>query len=224
VILVPVGNRIEPGCDEGLRTLERRGYPVRRVFGYSAIDQARSQMATDALADGFEWLMWIDADVVFEPRDVDRLRTHERPFICGIYPKKGVRAFAANFASDTRCVKFGRHGGLVTVPRIGFGFALNHRDVYARIRDHARLPVCNRAWGETLVPYFMPMVAEDDGLPSYLAEDFAFCERATAAGISIFVDTTVRLWHVGTYPYGWEDAGRDVQRHDDYSFFIQSPE
>ena len=25
-------------------------------------------------------------------------------------------------------------------------------------------------------------------------------------------DTTIRLWHIGNYEYGWEDAGREVNR------------
>jgi hypothetical protein len=33
-------------------------------------------------------------------------------------------------------------------------------------------------------------------------------------------DTSIRLWHVGSYRYGWEDAGRDVERFDDYTFDI----
>lgn len=49
VILMPVGGAIEPRCEDGLRELERRGYPVWRVRGYSAIDAARNQMASDAL-------------------------------------------------------------------------------------------------------------------------------------------------------------------------------
>ena len=98
VVLVPVGGAIEAGCDDALRELERRGYAVRRVRGYSAVDAARNQMATDALAAGFDELMWIDSDVVFDPDDVDRLRAHDRPFTCGIYPKKGPRQFACEFA------------------------------------------------------------------------------------------------------------------------------
>ncbi|HTU92002.1 MAG TPA: hypothetical protein VMF69_18105 [Gemmataceae bacterium] len=79
VVLVPVGGGIDPGCDEGLCELERRGYAVRRVRGYSAIDAARNQMASDALSQGYAELMWIDADVVFDPDDVDKLRRHELP-------------------------------------------------------------------------------------------------------------------------------------------------
>jgi hypothetical protein len=50
IVLVPVGGAIDPGCEDGLRELERRGYPVWRVRGYSAIDAARNQMASGALA------------------------------------------------------------------------------------------------------------------------------------------------------------------------------
>ena len=73
-ILVPVGSHIEAECERSLVELERRGYIVRRVEGYAAIDQGRSQMATDALRDGFEELLWIDSDMGFDPDEVDRLR------------------------------------------------------------------------------------------------------------------------------------------------------
>ena len=69
VILVPIGGAIEPDCDDALRQLERRSHPVWRVRGYAAIDAARNQMATDALAQGFDELMWIDSDVVFGVKD-----------------------------------------------------------------------------------------------------------------------------------------------------------
>ena len=62
VILVPVGSAIDSGCEDALRELERRGYAVWRVRGYSAIDAARNQMASDALAQCFDELMWIDSD------------------------------------------------------------------------------------------------------------------------------------------------------------------
>lgn len=56
VVLVPVGNSVEKDCELGFRELERRGYPVWRVYGYSAINQARNQLATNALDQGFDEL------------------------------------------------------------------------------------------------------------------------------------------------------------------------
>ncbi|MHB1559092.1 MAG: sulfotransferase [Isosphaeraceae bacterium] len=123
VILVPVGHHIEPSCDAALRELERRGYTVRRVHGYSAIDQARNQMATDALRDGFQEILWIDADIVFAPEAVDRLRSHGESVICGIYAKKGEnqRSFACKFPRGTSSVSF-RQGW-----RIGRACLRGHR-------------------------------------------------------------------------------------------------
>ena len=54
VILTPVSNNIEPAVDDALKELEKRGYPVWRVRGYSAIDQGRNQLATDAMEQGFD--------------------------------------------------------------------------------------------------------------------------------------------------------------------------
>ena len=90
-MLVPVAGAIDPDCEEALRELERRGYAVWRVRGYSAIDAARNQMASDALAQGFDELMWIDADIVFDPDDVDKLRQHDLPLVFGICAKKARR-------------------------------------------------------------------------------------------------------------------------------------
>src|SRR5947209_7646053 len=90
VILVPANNGIEPACDHALRQLERMGHPVWRVPGFSAIDTARSQIATDAVARGFEELMWIDSDIEFDPAAVERLRSHNLPIVGGCIPRKGL--------------------------------------------------------------------------------------------------------------------------------------
>jgi hypothetical protein len=91
VVLVPIGGHLDPGCDDALGALERLGHPVWRVRGYSAVDAARNQFATDALGQGFAELMWVDSDVAFDPNDVAKLRAHDLPFTCGLYPKKGPR-------------------------------------------------------------------------------------------------------------------------------------
>lgn len=221
VALVPNNGTIDPGCEDGLKELERRGYAVRRVRGYSAIDAARCQMATDALRDGFDELMWIDSDIVFDPNDVDKLRAHNRPITCGIYPKKGPRQFASAFLPGTTEVKFGGKGGLLDILYCGFGFTHTRREVYESIRTKLNLTECNLGFNKPLYPFFAPLEAPDSqGKPWYLNEDFAFCERARQCGYVVQADTTIRLWHVGTYRYGWEDAGRDVQRFGNYTYHL----
>jgi hypothetical protein len=218
---VPVGGVIDPGCEDALRELERRGYPVWRVRGYAAIDAARNQMASDALAQGFDELMWIDSDIVFDPDDVDKLRRHDQPLVCGIYPKKGCRQFACAFLPDTREVLFGRRGGSIELLYCGFGFVHTRRVVYETMQRELRLPECNQRFkGLPLVPYFAPLIVGEGEQAWYLAEDYSFCERARRCGFRIMADTSIRLWHVGIYRYGWEDAGRDVERFANYTFHV----
>ncbi len=220
-ILVPVGSAIDPGCEDALCKLERRGYAVWRIRGYSAIDAARNQMASDALAQGFDELMWIDSDMVFDPDDVDKLRRHDLPLVCGIYPKKACREFACSFLPETRNVLFGVRGGLIELLYCGFGFVHTRRVVYETMQRELKLPLCNQRFkGLPLVPYFAPVIVGEGEQAWYLGEDYSFCERARHCGFRIMADTTIRLWHVGNYRYGWEDAGRDVERFRDYTFHI----
>lgn len=219
VILVPVAHRLEPECDASLRELESQGYVVRRMWGMANIDLCRSQMATDALEDGFEELFWIDADIGFSPAAVGRLRSHGLPLACGIYPKKGQRALAANLGHDTKQVVFGPQGGLLEIQYAATGFLYTQAAVYADIQKHCRLPHCNRRFGTPVVPYFLPLVvAEKSGEFWYMTEDFSFCERARQTGIKILADTTIRLQHIGSYRYGWEDAGSELARYGTYVF------
>ena len=72
-----------------------------------------------------------------------------------------------------------------------------------------------------------PLTAEHQSLTTpawYLAEDFAFCERARQCGYKIMADTTIRLYHYGSYGYTWEDAGTDAKRFGTYHFQVQPPE
>ncbi|MEO8498622.1 MAG: class I SAM-dependent methyltransferase, partial [Planctomycetota bacterium] len=217
-ILVPTGGSIVPGCEESLRVLEQRGYVVRRVGGYSQIDVARNEIASQALLDGFLETIWIDADIGFHPDAVEKLRAHNLPIVCGIYPKKGRRELACSPLPGTKTLVFGRNGGLHEIQYAATGFLLVRRQVYVDIQFKLGLPLCNETFGANIVPYFMPLIQPHREGRWYLGEDYAFCERARQAGHKILADTTIRLWHVGNYQYGWEDAGREVTRFEDYTY------
>jgi hypothetical protein len=217
-ILVPFASSIIPPCERALQELERRGYHVRRVGGYAAIDQGRNQMATDALVDGFAETMWIDADIEFHPDSIDRLRSYNLPLVAGIYPQKGKRALASHGIPETPRMVFGKGGGLVEMLYVGAGFLLVRREVYLTIQEQLELPVCNERFRNEspMIPFFYPMTCPCEDGHWYLAEDYAFCERARRCGYRIMADTTIRLWHVGTRTYGWEDAGTEPERFETF--------
>ena len=231
VVLVPSQGRIVKQCETALQELSRRGYIVRRVEGYSAIDQARNQMGSDALNDGFQETLWIDSDIGFQPDDVEKLRQHGLPLSCGIYPKKGQRELAIHILPGTPTMRLGISGGLHEVLYCGTGFLHVRRSVYETMISTLNLPVCNEHANRPMWPFFQPLVrsapwhsrraAIADGDPPghwYLGEDFAFCHRARQCEIPIIADTTIRLWHIGDYAYSWEEAGIDRQRFGDFHF------
>jgi hypothetical protein len=72
-----------------------------------------------------------------------------------------------------------------------------------------------------MIPFFQPLVVPDGAGHWYLAEDYSFCYRARECGYAIMADTTIRLMHIGTYAYGWEDAGGERPRYGDYTFHVR---
>lgn len=222
IVLVPVATTIEPECDASLSRLRAQGAKVRVFRGASAIDQIRSMMAHDALREGFTKLMWIDADIAFDPGDVDRLLAHDKPFVCGLYPKKSGRALASHVLPGTKELVFGAEGGLVEILYAAGGFTLVDASVYATTREKLTLPTCNEQFDAPFVPWYQPMLKETPDGPWYLAEDYAFSERARQVGIGIFADTTIRLRHIGRYAFQWEDAGAELKRHPSFRLVIKS--
>jgi hypothetical protein len=221
VVLVPVGGAIEAECERGLAELEKRGYEVRRRGVHGAVDLGRSILASAALADGFDELMWIDSDIGFTADDVERLRAHENAFTCALYPKRGVGELACHAKAGTKELVFGPHGGLVEMRYVGFGFCLVRREVFEAVERVEALPTCSKKSAQPFVPYFQPLVIENEGDHWYLAEDFAFCERARRAGHPVFADTRIRLFHVGRYGYSWEDAMGPRDRHENVKMILK---
>jgi len=220
VILVPYTGQIVPDCERVLTELERRGYTVWQIRGYSAIDQGRNQMATDALAQGFEETIWIDADIACDAAAVEQLRQHDEPIVCGLYPQEGRRALACHVIEGTQQLVFGEQGGLTEVRYAGTGFMRIRREVYLEMQRRRELPVCNERFGQTMVPFFQPSVQPIDEGAWYLAEDYSFCERARCCGYRIAADTSIRLWHVGQYAYSWEDAGLERRRFGSFVYHL----
>jgi hypothetical protein len=216
VVLVSAFGPVSARCEDGLKELERRGYTVRRGRGFSAIDQGRNQMASAALMDGFDETMWIDSDIGFSAEAIERLRSHALPICCGIYPQPPGRSVACHLLPGTDKLVFGEKGGLIEIKYAAAGFLHVRRAAYEAIREQLQLPLCNTRFGRGNWPFFQPLAVEDEEAKCrrYLTEDYAFSHRARLAGLKVMADTAIRLWRMGSYTYGWEDAGRAPDRFD----------
>jgi hypothetical protein len=68
------------------------GVPVywAQITNESLITRARNELARLFLEKGFDYLMFIDADISYDGQAVAQLMAADRDITCGIYPKKEV--------------------------------------------------------------------------------------------------------------------------------------
>jgi hypothetical protein len=157
----------------------------------------------------------------FDPEAVERLRSHGKAVVGGIYPAFNRRAFACEFFENTTTVRLGAQGGLLEVASLGFGFLYTRKEVYEQVARQFDLPVCNRAFNEEMLPYFLPSVESSPLGLRYLSGEQAFCARIRACGFSLYVDTTIRLSRLVAHAFGWEDAGSSTDRFENYTFHLK---
>ncbi len=220
VVLVPHLHGVEWECEQGLRRLEEAGVKVVRRAGSSAVDAARNELASSALHDGFESMIFIDADVGFDPADALRLLARPEPVLCGVYAKKGTRGLTSRFGEGVKEVHFGPDAvGPYPVRFAATGFLRIKSWVLRQMIARLELPLCNTKWSRGVWPFFMPMIVPHDGDKlHYLGEDWSFSHRLAEIGITPLADTTIRLWHWGRHAFGWEDAGEGRARYRSYTF------
>ena len=167
-------------------------------------------------------LLFVDADIGFEPEDVFRLLSHERDVVGGLYP---VRASIWDDAARSRLDRgegpetagfryvgepTGPAGadGLVPARYAGTGFLLISRHAIERLVDAHPETRCRHAHVATRSdrPEAPEAAAEfhalfdcliDPTTRAYLSEDFAFCSRWRTIGGTVWLDPTLSLSHHG---------------------------
>jgi hypothetical protein len=205
-VLVPYYSAIEKECEAGLRALVTAGIALSR-FSLSAIDLLRSAMLSDALGQGFDSILFIDADIGFDPADALRLLARPEPVVAGIYMKNKGRDFAGTFAQGVTKVIFGPAAPcLYPMLYAPTGFLRIRAEVLRRMIDELKLPQCH--WGsfKGIYPFFLPLCVPDGrGGTRYLTEDYSFSHRLSQIGVTPMADTTIKLFHYKKYGFSYDD-------------------
>lgn len=172
-----------------------------RTLSGSLIDDARDAFARDAIKDGFDYILFVDSDMVFAEDTLDQLLADDKDIVSGIFFKR-----VPPYTPTIHCVD----GGIaIDYPRdtlfecgaCGMAYTLIKVSALKEVMDE--FGTCfQRAYP--------------------LGEDLSFCKRWKALEMKtgkphkIFCDSRVKIGHIGTMIVGEQtfDAYRKKLEND----------
>ncbi len=153
-------------------------------------DMARDTGCLKLLELGWEWLFFLDDDVIAPPDTVFRLIGHNKPIVSGVYYRR-YNPLAPVMLKDSQngpqwIAEYPKNS-LIEVDFVGAGCLLIHRDV---LKSLPRLS--NRC-------HWFEWRCDRTDLPHLekTSEDFTFCKHARNHGFKIHVDTSIQCSHIG---------------------------
>ena len=187
----------------------------------SLIPRGRSILAERAMRSQATHLLFIDADIGFQPLSILRMIAYDAPVTTGIYAKKGLNWSDICKSKRTDIGSLRDAGlnyninlvpgqtqhqvenGFVAVLDSATGFMLIRmdslrflRDVYAPTHTVKNDIPSSRDSISEYVALFDCMICPTS--KRYLSEDYAFCRRCQEHGLSVHADLFAPLTHTGS--------------------------
>jgi len=180
-------------------------WTMETMTNESLISRARNTLTAKFLHNKESThLMFIDADIGWEPWHLLVMLNAQKDVIGGLYPMKSLPVKWCVNGFDGAQVS--EDGTLQEVSKTGTGFMLIKRDVFEKLNAHPAtkpflndigLPVELNPYMKT---YFDTAVREN----RYYSEDWTFCENWRDIGGQVWVDKRVLLRHTGTYVFDYQ--------------------
>lgn len=232
-VLTPAyGGNVSVGFTRSLLKLTNAAWEAKIPFniriesGSSLVTRARNEMLVDFLIDpSLTHVIWIDADISFDPADLFRLLLLNLDVVAGAYPVKSMtwplkipegttqmnrkefERLTAHFPVNTTdgLTLEVDPDGVLEVAEAPTGFMVIKRRVFDLMMEHyAHLQyIPDGKWEPdraALCYRFFDVLFEEE-TRRYLSEDYAFCKRWRDIGGKVFIDTTVQLGHTGNYEF-----------------------
>ena len=178
-------------------------WTMETMTNESLISRARNTLTAKFLHNkDSTHLMFIDADIGWEPWHLMVMLDRQVDVIGGLYPMKSlpVKWCVNGFDGAEE-----GPNGLQEVTKTGTGFLLIKRDVFEKLDAHPAVkPFINDIGlpvelNPHMKTYFDTAVREN----RYYSEDWTFCENWRDIGGKVWVDKRVLLKHTGTYVFDY---------------------
>ena len=199
------------------------------IFNESLITRARNYLVDEFLRSGFTHMLFIDADIHFDPRDVIALLAMDKEISGGPYPKKSIKwgsvveaikrnpniepsevekvtgDYVFNAVAGTGQFSVGEP---LEVLEIGTGFMLIQRQVFERFeKQYPELRYKPDHVGQAnfdgtrYIHAFFDTAIDHGKSDRYLSEDYMFCQWWRNMGGTIWLCPWMKTHHIGTYAF-----------------------
>ena len=197
------------------------------MMNESLITRARNTLAYDFLDTDATHLMFIDADITFNPADIVSMVNADKDIICGLYPKKEINwktvaeavkqgvdytelpnytgSFVVNLLGDVAQAT-GDINEPMEIDNGGTGFMLIKRNVFETLKptvptytNDMILIVDKNPVKKIIHEFFATSI--DEVSNRLLSEDYHFCKIARQAGFKVYAAPWANLSHSGTYNF-----------------------
>lgn len=192
MIAVPCFDHADVNFCQCLTDLDTEGYDAKVVFcASSLIYDARNNLAMRAISEGYDWILWLDSDMTFEPSLLKDLMATGKDFVSGIFfsrrqPYKPAVFCECDYIDDPERPDAKRpiatnyfdypKDTLFSVEAFGFAAVLTKVEMIDTIRTIWGLP-------------FTPLLG--------FGEDLSFCLRARRLDIPLYTDSRIKVGHIG---------------------------
>ena len=182
----------------------------------SLITRGRNSIVNTFMKSECSHLLFIDADIGFDPNDVLKIIGHNLDIVCAGYPAKfidwesihraarmgvppeGLQSFSSPYIYN-RDEEGMHYGDLIDVKESGTGFMLIKRPVFEKMSSHVPSYISNQfnGAGENIKEFFATSIQDN----LLLSEDYHFCRLWRSLGGRVYVDKSINLQHVGSYVF-----------------------
>lgn len=188
----------------------------------SLIPRARNVCVSAFLNSDCNTMIFIDADIQFQPISVIQMLKHDKDIVCAAYPKKildfdKIKAsinnsnnleeliqqstnYAINYKINNKSITI--ENNLTEVLDAPTGFLMIKKDVFINMKEkHQNGKYINdiSAYGYGKEYYnFFPCGVYDG---RYLSEDYGFCRIIQEMNYKVYCDVSVKLNHIGQFNY-----------------------
>jgi hypothetical protein len=149
----------------------------------------------------YDYVVWIDSDIRFNFKMVERLASHKKDAICGLYRMKDMKNFTVVRHMDDEYFKAHKTYQFLTVEDVEKIRKTQKVDLMKIDYTGMGLFLVSRQALEKLeYPWFQPVWKEIGNMRDFTSEDVAFCIKLRETGTEIYCDPEVMAGHMKLVP------------------------